>query len=69
MLLADYEAYIKCQEQVSELYKNQKAWTKKSILNVANMGKFSSDRAIKEYADEIWDAKSVKVKEGNILHH
>ncbi len=54
MLLADYESYINCQERVSKLYKNRHEWAKKSILNVANMGKFSSDRTIKEYAKEIW---------------
>ena len=61
MLLADYESYIKCQEKVSETYKNTRLWTKMSILNAANMGKFSSDRTIKEYSDEIWDVKPVKV--------
>lgn len=54
MVLADYEAYISCQENVSKLYKNRHEWAKKSILNVANMGRFSSDRTIKEYAKEIW---------------
>ena len=61
MLLADYDSYIKCQEKVSETYKNPRLWTRMSILNAANMGKFSSDRTIKEYADEIWNVKSVKV--------
>ncbi|CAF3474167.1 unnamed protein product [Rotaria sp. Silwood1] len=54
MLLADYESYIKCQERVSELFKDPIAWTKKSILNIAASGKFSSDRTIAEYAREIW---------------
>lgn len=54
MVLADYESYISCQESVGELYCNRHEWTKKSILNVANMGRFSSDRTIKEYAQEIW---------------
>ena len=54
MLLADYESYISCQEKVGELYKDRDEWAKKSILNVANMGKFSSDRTIREYAREIW---------------
>ncbi len=61
MLLADYEPYIKCQEKVSETFKNKKLWTRMSILNTANMGKFSSDRTIEEYADEIWDVKAVKI--------
>ena len=53
-LLADFQSYIDCQEQVSELYRDQTTWTKKSIHNVAKMGKFSSDRTIQNYADEIW---------------
>ena len=61
MLLADYEPYIKCQEKVSETYKNIRLWTRMSILNAACMGKFSSDRTIREYADEIWNVKPVKV--------
>ena len=61
MLLADYEDYIKCQQRVDELYKNQQEWTRKTILNVANMGKFSSDRTIKEYADEIWGLKPIPI--------
>ncbi|CAF2766587.1 unnamed protein product [Rotaria sp. Silwood2] len=54
MLLADYESYIKCQDKVSELFKDPIAWTKKSILNIAASGKFSSDRTIADYARDIW---------------
>ncbi|MBI4688307.1 MAG: glycogen/starch/alpha-glucan phosphorylase [Nitrospirae bacterium] len=54
MLLADYEAYVSCQERVGKLYEDRHEWAKKSILNVANMGKFSSDRTIAEYAREVW---------------
>ena len=61
LLLADFAAYLRCQEQVSRAYQNQEEWTKKSILNVANMGKFSSDRTIQEYAEEIWAVKPVPV--------
>lgn len=53
-LMADFEAYTKTQDEVSLLFNNKKEWFKKSILNVANSGKFSSDRTIKEYADDIW---------------
>uniref|UniRef100_A0A8C8SU51 Alpha-1,4 glucan phosphorylase n=1 Tax=Pelusios castaneus TaxID=367368 RepID=A0A8C8SU51_9SAUR len=53
-VFADYEAYIKCQEDVSALYKNTKEWTKKVIINIATSGKFSSDRTIAQYAREIW---------------
>lgn len=54
LLLADYADYIKTQEKVSELYKDQEEWTKKTILNSARMGYFSSDRTVMEYANEIW---------------
>ncbi len=59
LLLADYTAYIAAQERVDALYRNQKQWTRSAILNVAGMGKFSSDRTISEYADKIWGAKPV----------
>jgi len=65
MVLADYAAYIDCQEKVSELYKNETEWTKKAILNVANMGLFSSDRTIAEYAKEIWNIKPVNIDLNN----
>lgn len=60
MVLADYRAYVDKQEEVSALYKNKDEWYKKAILNSARMGKFSSDRTINEYAEEIWDIKPVK---------
>jgi starch phosphorylase len=59
LLLADYAAYIAKQGDVEAAYKNQDTWMKKAILNVANMGKFSSDRTIAQYAKEIWNVKSV----------
>ncbi|OYT72421.1 MAG: glycogen phosphorylase [Chloracidobacterium sp. CP2_5A] len=61
MVLADYRAYIECQDAVSEAYLNQDAWTRKSILNTAKMGKFSSDRTIQEYARSIWNISPVAV--------
>lgn len=60
LLLADYESYIETQEAVSTLYLDEEEWTKRAILNVANMAKFSSDRTIAQYADEIWDIKPLK---------
>ena len=60
MLFADYQSYVNCQEQVSQAYKDRDNWTRMSILNTARMGKFSSDRAIREYCKEIWNAKPVK---------
>ncbi|QSV44637.1 glycogen/starch/alpha-glucan phosphorylase [Geobacter benzoatilyticus] len=61
MLLADYASYVACQEEVSRLYLDREQWARKSILNCAGMGKFSSDRTIDEYAREIWGVKSFKV--------
>jgi starch phosphorylase len=61
MLLADYAAYIECQHKVSHAYRDPALWTRMSILNVAGMGKFSSDRAIRQYSDEIWHTKSIPV--------
>ena len=54
LLLADYASYIACQESVDKLYRDPARWTKQAILNVAGMGKFSSDRTIREYAEKIW---------------
>lgn len=62
LVLADYHAYSDCQKQVAIAYQNQEKWTKMSILNSARMGKFSSDRSIKEYCEEIWDVKPVKIE-------
>jgi starch phosphorylase len=61
LLLADYQSYVDCQDKVSDAYRDQEAWTRMSILNVARMGKFSSDRSMREYADEIWNVKPVPV--------
>lgn len=60
LLLADYASYIETQEKVSALYKNQDEWIRKAILNVARMGKFSSDRTIYEYAEKVWNVHPVK---------
>jgi len=61
LVLADYQAYLDAQEQVSALWLNPKAWAEKSILNVARMGKFSSDRSIRDYCRDIWHAQAVSV--------
>jgi glycogen phosphorylase len=61
LVLADYQAYVACQDQVSALWRNPQAWTRKSILNVARMGKFSSDRSIRDYCEQVWRVKPVTV--------
>ncbi len=62
LLLADYQFYIECQEQVGEAYKDRDNWTRMSILNVARMGKFSSDRSIREYCQDIWHTQAVPIE-------
>ena len=61
-VLADFRAYARMQEQVMQAYKNEAQWAKSAILNVANVGKFSSDRTIEEYVQDIWHLKSVHVE-------
>lgn len=60
-VLADYRSYVDCQDKVDELYERQEEWTAKAMLNIANMGYFSSDRTIKEYADHIWHIDPVRL--------
>lgn len=61
-LLADFESFKKTEEMVFEDYKDKKKWAKKCLANLANVGQFSSDRTIKQYADEIWDIKPDAVR-------
>ncbi len=62
MLLADYRSYVECQHRVGLAYKDAEHWTRMSILNVARIGKFSSDRAIREYCRDIWKAEPMPVE-------
>jgi starch phosphorylase len=59
MVLADYASYVACQERVDALYRDPEEWTRRAILNVAGMGRFSSDRAILEYAQKVWGVSAV----------
>ena len=60
-VLADYRSYVKAHEQVDIAYRDTARWAKMAILNTARRGKFSSDRTIKEYADDIWSLSPVRV--------
>ncbi|MFM0007533.1 glycogen/starch/alpha-glucan phosphorylase [Paraburkholderia dipogonis] len=61
LVLADYAAYVACQEEVSAAWQDARRWTRMSILNTARAGKFSSDRAIREYCEQIWKIHPVSV--------
>ena len=61
MLLADYRSYVECQEAVGGVWLDPERWTRSSILNVARIGRFSSDRAIREYCREIWRVQPVPI--------
>ena len=60
-MLADFRAYVDCQQRVSAAYRDREHWTRMSILNCARCGKFSSDRTIREYCRDIWHVQPVPV--------
>ncbi len=62
LLLADFQSYVECQAKVSEAYGLPERWTHMSILNTARSGKFSSDRTIREYCEDIWHLKPVPIQ-------
>ena len=61
MLFADFADYVSCQRRVSERYKDADWWSRAAILNLARMGKFSSDRTIAEYNQDVWKATPIRV--------
>ncbi len=65
LVCSDFQDYIDCQEQVSQAYRDQEQWTRMSVLNVARCGRFSSDRAIREYNEEIWRVMPLSVEISN----
>lgn len=62
LVLKDFAAYKKAQERIDEAYKDKDKWARMAILNTAKSGKFSSDRTIQQYADEIWNLKPIHVE-------
>jgi starch phosphorylase len=62
MVMADYRSYLECQEKVGHLYQDQNQWTRAAIVNVSRMGKFSSDRSIREYCQHIWRTRPVPIE-------
>jgi len=61
-ILKDFKSYAAAQKRVEEAYRNEEGWAKSAMLNVANVGKFTSDRTIEEYVQDIWHLEKVKVK-------
>ena len=62
MLLADFRAYVEAQSAVDAAFRDRAHWTRMSIRNVARIGTFSSDRTIRQYANEIWNAEPVEIR-------
>ena len=63
MIAADFDSYCETQLRVADTYRNPREWNKRSVMNIANMGYFSSDRSIQEYADKIWHVAPYHVEE------
>ena len=59
-ILKDFDSYVQAQEKVEKLYKDKMGWQRMCLMNIANSGKFTSDRTIEQYAKEIWHLQKVK---------
>ncbi len=65
-VLADFDKYVKAQEELASAYADKKAWARKALINIANSGKFSSDRTIEDYVRDIWKIKKVEVADEDV---
>ena len=65
--LKDFSAYVEAQGKIAEAFENESEWSKKSLINIAKSGYFSSDRTIQEYADDIWNIHSISKKLQKII--
>ncbi|MCH5295331.1 MAG: glycogen/starch/alpha-glucan phosphorylase [Treponema sp.] len=61
-IMADFDSYVQAQERIAEAYADKKGWARKTLLNIANSGKFSSDRTIEDYVRDIWKLKKTHIK-------
>ena len=66
MICADFDAYVECEEEAAQLYRDQRAWARRAVFNIAGAGRFSSDHTIRQYAEEIWSIEPIKVDLGLI---
>ncbi len=62
MTIADFRSFVDAQKRVEVAYQDKDLWTRMSIMNTANSGKFSTDRTIQSYSDEIWNLKAIAIK-------
>ena len=60
--LADFRSYVECQTRVDAMYRRPEPWSRMCLMNIANMGPFSSDRTIEQYSEEIWKLKKVHIE-------